>query len=165
MAFKFRFEQLLILAVHEEKEVSRRLAIKDGQIAEIDLRIGKLRQEYDSALDDKVLDLQRGNMERLRMYPAYLQRLQRQQEFEEEERERLVKQREKILEELTSKRQTRMTYEKVKERDAARFRKEQMRLDQKRMDDFAGRRPNADPASGQESGQDLNQAPDHRQEG
>ena len=41
MAFVFRLNQLLQIAIHEENEVKDRLAKKDGQIAELAAKIQK----------------------------------------------------------------------------------------------------------------------------
>lgn len=103
MAFIFRFQQILQICLHEENEVKNRLAQKDGQMAEVRAEIKKLRDEYAQALEQQVIDLQAGNMTKFQMYPAYLARLQRAWEYQEEELERLEKQRQKIVEELMVK--------------------------------------------------------------
>lgn len=139
MAFVFRFEQVLQICLHEENEVKSRLAKKDGQIAEVNAKIKKFRQEYDQALEQKVIDLSSGDMQKVQMYPAYLSRLQRSWEYEEEELERLEVQRQKILDELMEKRRNRMTYEKMREKDEAVYKKEQLKKEQKRLDEFGNR--------------------------
>ncbi len=139
MAFRFKFDQLLRLAVHNETEVKTRLAIKEGQIAEIDSMIANLESEYANGVEEKVQDLLAGRMERVRMYAVYFQRLLNTKEFHREERVRLVSQRDKILAELMEKRRVRKTYEKIREREEKKFVKKEQARDQKRMDDFATR--------------------------
>ncbi len=136
MAFVFRFQQVLQIRLHEENEVKGRLAKKDGQIAEVNAQIKKFRDEYDSALEQKIVDLTAGNMQKIRMYPAYLARLQNSWEYYEEELERLEKQRQKILEELLEKRRDRMTFEKMREKDEALYKKEMLKKEQKKLDEF-----------------------------
>ncbi len=140
MAFVFRFQQLLQICIHEENEVKNKLAKKDSQIAEANAEIKKLKDDYEAALQSKMLDLQRGDMTKVQMYPAYLARLQKSWEFQEEELERLFKQREKIMEELIEKRKNRNTYEKMREKDQAVFKKEQLKKEQKRLDEFGNRK-------------------------
>lgn len=139
MAFVFRFQQILQICIHEEDEVKSRLAQKDGQIAEVNARIQKYKNEYDQALEQKIVDLSAGDMQRVQMYPAYLARLQQSWEYEEEELERLEIQRQKILAELMEKRRNRMTYEKMRDKDAAAYKKEQLKKEQKRLDEFGNR--------------------------
>jgi len=139
MAFVFRFQQILQICIHEEDEVKGRLARKDGQIAEVNAKIQKYKDEYDQALEQKIVDLSNGDMQKVQMYPAYLARLQQSWEYEEEERERLEIQRQKILAELMEKRRNRMTYEKILEKDAANYKKEQLKREQKRLDEFGNR--------------------------
>ncbi len=136
MAFVFRFQQVLQIRLHEENEVKGRLAKKDGQIAEVNAQIKKFKDEYDSALEQKIVDLTAGNMQKIRMYPAYLARLQNSWEYYEEELERLEKQRQKILEELLEKRRDRMTFEKMREKDEALYKKEMLKKEQKKLDEF-----------------------------
>ncbi|MDD2997764.1 MAG: flagellar export protein FliJ [Erysipelotrichia bacterium] len=140
MAFVFRFQQILQICLHEENEVKGRLAKKDGQIAETNALIKKYKSEYAEALEQKIIDLQAGNMLKLQMYPAYLMRLQRSWEYQEEEQERLEKQRQKILEELIEKRKNRKTYEKMRENDEACYKKELLKKEQKRLDEYANRK-------------------------
>jgi flagellar protein FliJ len=139
MAFVFRFQQILQICLHEENEVKMRLAKKDAQIAEVKGEIKKLKDEYDHALEQKTIDLQSGDMMRVQMYPAYLSRLQRAWEFQEEELERLDKQRQKIFDELMIKRRDRMTYEKMREKDEAVYKKEMLKKEQKRLDEYGNR--------------------------
>ncbi len=139
MAFKFRFQQILQICIHEENEVKNQLAKKDGQIAEANAQIKKFKDDYAQALQDKIADLNSGDMLRLQMYPAYLQRLQRSWEFVEEEVERLIKQRDRIMQELLEKRRNRKTYEKMREKDELVWRKEQQKREQKNLDEFGGR--------------------------
>ncbi len=142
MAFVFRFQQLLQICIHEENEVKNRLAKKDGQIAELNLEVKKLKDEYQAGLEKKSEDLLSGNMANLQFYPAYFARLRKSWEFHEEELERLHKQRERILEELVEKRKNRNTYEKMKEKDQLKFKKEQQKKEQKRLDEFGSRSKN-----------------------
>lgn len=139
MAFVFRFQQILQICLHEENEVKTRLAQKDGQIAGIKAEIKKFKDEYDQALEQKILDLQAGAMTKVQMYPAYLLRLQRAWEFNEEELERLEKQRQKIVDELMIKRRSRMTYEKMREKDEAAYTKEMLKKEQKKLDEYGNR--------------------------
>lgn len=139
MGFKYRFKQLLQICIHEENEVKNRLAEKDGQIAEANLAIGKLKDEHQQGLEQKGDDLRAGNMVKVRMYDAYFLRLRRTWEFHEEELERLERQRERIVEELVEKRKNRNTYEKIRERDEKVWKKEQLKIEQKRLDEFGNR--------------------------
>lgn len=139
MAFVFRFQQILQICLHEENEVKNRLAQKDGQMAEVRIEIKKFRDEYAQALEQQVIDLQAGDMAKFQMYPAYLARLQRAWEFQEEELERLEKQRQKIVDELMVKRRNRMTYEKMREKDEAVYTREMLKKEQKRLDEYGNR--------------------------
>lgn len=139
MPFKFRFQQILQICIHEENEVKNQLAKKDGQIAEANAEVKKFKDEYSEALQNKIQDLQRGEMLKLQMYPAYLARLQKSWEFYEEELERLMKQREKIMSELLEKRRNRKTYEKMKEKDELIWQKDQQKREQKNLDEFGNR--------------------------
>ncbi len=139
MAFVFRFQQILQICIHEENEVKTRLAQKDGQIAAVKAEIKKFKDEYAQALEQKANDLQAGEMMRVQMYPAYLTRLQRAWEYQEEELERLEKQRQKIFDELMIKRRNRMTYEKMREKDEAAYKKEMLKKEQKRLDEYSNR--------------------------
>ncbi|EKD82855.1 MAG: hypothetical protein ACD_39C01043G0001, partial [uncultured bacterium] len=132
-------QQILQICLHEENEVKTRLAQKDGQINGIKAEIKKFKDEYAQALDNKILDLQAGNMTKVQMYPAYLARLQRAWEFNEEELERLEKQRQKIVDELMVKRRSRMTYEKMREKDEAAYTKEMLKKEQKKLDEYGNR--------------------------
>lgn len=142
MPFTFRFQQILQICIHEENEVKNRLVKKDGQIAEANAQIKKFKDEYEQALHDKTIDLQAGDMLKLQMYPAYLSRLQKSWEFQEEELERLLKQREKIMQELMEKRRNRKTYEKMRENDETKWRKEQQKKEQRNLDEFGSRLKN-----------------------
>jgi flagellar export protein FliJ len=137
MAFRFRFESLLGLALHEESLVKTRLALKDGQIAAETAQIERLVGEYDLALEDKAQALLTGQMDRVKLYPAFLRRLDMQRQYHEEERERFQQQREKILIELNEKRRVVKTYEKVREREEEAWRRRQLKVEQKRLDEFA----------------------------
>lgn len=142
MAFVFRFQQILEICLHEENEVETRMAQKDGQIAAVKAEINKFKDEYAQALEHKANDLQAGEMMRVQMYPAYLTRLQRAWEYQEEELERLEKQRQKIFDELMIKRRNRMTYEKMREKDEAAYKKEMLKKEQKRLDEYGNRLKN-----------------------
>lgn len=139
MSFVYRFRQLLEISIFEENEVKSRLAIKDGQIADVKREINKYKEEHSNALLQKTEDLKNGDMTKIRLYPAYLLRLKNAWEFQEEELERLEKQREKILQELIEKRKNRKTYEKMKEKDKLKWKKEQDKREQKQLDEFGGR--------------------------
>lgn len=139
MAFVFRFQKILEICLHEENEVKTRLAQKDGQINAVKAEIAKFKDEYAQALEQKANDLQAGEMMRVQMYPAYLTRLQRAWEYEEEELERLERQRQKIFDELMIKRRNRMTYEKMREKDEAAYKKEMLKKEQKRLDEYGNR--------------------------
>lgn len=139
MGFKFRFASLLRFALHEEDAVKQRLAIKDGQVAAEEASIRKVKTEIDIAVDGQSRSLISGNMDFIRLYPPYIRRLEKAREFHEDELVRLRQQREKILVELAEKRRVRRIYEKLRERDEKRYNKAELKRDQKRMDDFAGR--------------------------
>jgi flagellar FliJ protein len=139
MAFRYKFEQLLRLAQHEEDEVKGRLAKKEAQIAEMEMEIAKSKSQYDLALEEKTSDLLAGRMERLSMYFAYFSRLQKAVAFFQEERERLEQQRRKIFTEYAEKRRARKIYERLRERHQAAYKKSELKKDQKQMDEFAVR--------------------------
>ncbi len=143
MAFVFRLQQLLQISIHEENEVKNRLAKKDGQIAEAHMLIKKYRLEYDEALEQQSRDLQAGEIAKVQMYPPYLKSLQRSWEYQEEELERLEKQRQKIVEELLEKQRSRKTFEKMRENDEAHYKKELLIKEQKRLDEFGNRQRKA----------------------
>ena len=147
MGFTFRFASLLRFAEHEEDAVKQRLAIKDGQISAEEASIRKLQGELDVAVDGQSKALVAGNMDFIRLYPAYIRRLDKTREFHEDEIGRLRQQREKILVELAEKRRVRRIYEKLRERDEKRYIKAELKRDQKRMDDFAGRSRSSFPDS------------------
>jgi flagellar export protein FliJ len=75
----------------------------------------------------------------MQMYPAYLANIKKLREFQEEELERLIKQRERILQELIEKRKNRRTYEKLKEKDELAWQKQQQKIEQRNLDEFGGR--------------------------
>lgn len=156
MAFKFRFQQLLNIALHDEDAVKARLAVKDGQIAEAEAQINKYIEEYKEALEAKAIDLLAGRMDQVRMYPLFLARLANARSFYEEERDRLREQRAKIIVELNEKRRVRKTYERILERDRKRYVTIEQKRDQKRLDDFASRigrpRPGEAPDTGEDAG-------------
>ena len=139
MAFRFRFQQLLNIAIHDEDAVKARLAVKDGQIAEAEAQIQKYIDEYNIGLEAKAIDLLAGRMDQVRMYPLFLARLVNARSFYEEERDRLLDQRAKIVVELNEKRRIRKTYERILERDRKRYITREQKLEQKRLDDFASR--------------------------
>ncbi|HOT28285.1 MAG TPA: flagellar FliJ family protein [Candidatus Ozemobacteraceae bacterium] len=139
MAFRFRFQQLLNIAIHDEDAVKARLAVKDGQIAEAEAQIQKYIDEYNIGLEAKAIDLLAGRMDQVRMYPLFLARLANARSFYEEERDRLMEQRAKIVVELNEKRRVRKTYERILERDRKRYVTREQKLEQKRLDDFASR--------------------------
>lgn len=144
MAFIFKFTTLLNLAIHEEGEVKIRLARIDGVIAENRNRIETLNTRTDTAIHERTMDLEAGNMDKIRMYPPFFRRLQNEREFHEEELERLFRQREKILIELQEKRRVRKTYEKIREHDEKEHIKQQQKREQKALDEFASRSRSVD---------------------
>ena len=75
MAFVFRLNQLLQIAIHEENEVKDRLARKDGQIAELAAKIQKYKDDQQNALVQQQQDLLAGDLSKVQMYPAYLNML------------------------------------------------------------------------------------------
>ncbi len=152
MAFRFRFQQLLNIAVHDEDAVKTRLAIKDGQIAETEAQITKYIHEYNEALEAKAVDLLAGRMDQVRMYPMFLSRLMNARSFYEEERDRLREQRAKILLELNEKRRVRKTYERILERDRKRYVTREQKQEQKRLDDFATRIGRPVPGEAEDAG-------------
>lgn len=139
MSFKYRFQQLLQISIHEENEVKNRLAQKDGQIAAANAVVKKIKDEHARGLVQKGDDLRAGDMVKVRMYDSYFLRLRRTWEFHEEELERLHRQRGRIFEELVEKRKNRNTYEKIRERDEKAWKKEQQKKEQKRLDEFGNR--------------------------
>lgn len=139
MGFVYRFQQILQICIHEENEVKGRLAIKDGQIAEANAKVKKFKEDYAHSLEQKLIDLQAGDIMKVQMYPNYLASLQRMWEYQEEEIERLEKQRQKILEELLEKRRNRKTYEKMRENDEAHYKKELLKKEQRKLDEYGNR--------------------------
>lgn len=154
MAFKFRFQQLLNIAIHDEDAVKARLAVKDGQIAEAETQINKYIEEYNEALEAKAISLLAGLMDQVRMYPLFLARLANARSFYEEERDRLRDQRAKIVLELNEKRRVRKTYERILERDRKRHVTQEQKRDQKRLDDFASRLGRLKPGEASDAGYD-----------
>ena len=81
MAFVFRLNQLLKIAIHEENEVKDRLARKDGQIAELAAKIQKFKDDQENALLQQQQDLLSGDLSKVQMYPAYLNMLKKSEIF------------------------------------------------------------------------------------
>lgn len=140
MAFVFRLNQLLQIAIHEENEVKDRLARKDGQIAELAAKIQKYKDDQDAALIQQHQDLLAGDISKVQMYPAYLNMLKKSEIFYTDEMELQQKQREKIMAELLEKQRNRKTYEKMREADEAKYKKEMLKKEQKQLDEFASRK-------------------------
>ena len=140
MAFVFRLNQLLQIAIHEENEVKDRLARKDGQIAELAAKIQKYKDDQDAALIQQHQDLLAGDISKVQMYPAYLNMLKKSEIFYTDEMEIQQKQREKIMAELLEKQRNRKTYEKLREADEAKYKKEMLKKEQKQLDEFASRK-------------------------
>ena len=142
MAFVFRLNQLLQIALHEENEVKDRLARKDGQIAELAAKIKKYQEDQDTALVQQQQDLMAGDLSKVQMYPAYLNMLKKSEIFYSDEMELQQKQRQKILEELQEKQRNRKTFEKLREADEAKYKKEMLKKQQKALDEFGSRKRN-----------------------
>lgn len=142
MAFVFRLNQLLQIALHEENEVKDRLARKDGQIAELAAKIKKYQDDQESALVQQQQDLLAGDISKVQMYPAYLNALKKSEIFYSDEMELQQKQRQKILEELQEKQRNRKTFEKLREADEAKYKKEMLKKQQKALDEFGSRKRN-----------------------
>ena len=142
MAFVFRLNQLLQIAIHEENEVKDRLARKDGQIAELAEKIKKYQDDQESALIQQQQDLLAGNLSKVQMYPAYLKVLKKSEIFYSDEMELQQKQRQKIFEELQEKQRKRKTFEKLREVDEAKYKKEMIKKEQKLLDEYSSRRRN-----------------------
>ncbi len=142
MAFVFRLNQLLQIALHEENEVKDRLARKDGQIAELAAKIKKYQDDQESALVQQQQDLLAGDLSKVQMYPAYLNALKKSEIFYSDEMELQQKQRQKILEELQEKQRNRKTFEKLREADEAKYKKEMLKKQQKQLDEFGSRKRN-----------------------
>ncbi len=142
MAFVFRLNQLLQIALHEENEVKDRLARKDGQIAELAAKIKKYQEDQKTALVQQQQDLMAGDLSKVQMYPAYLNMLKKSEIFYSDEMELQQKQRQKILEELQEKQRNRKTFEKLREADEAKYKKEMLKKQQKALDEFGSRKRN-----------------------
>ncbi len=142
MAFVFRLNQLLKIAIHEENEVKDRLARKDGQIAELAEKIKKYQDDQESALIQQQQDLMAGDLSKVQMYPAYLNALKKSEIFYSDEMELQQKQRQKIFEELQEKQRKRKTFEKLREVDEAKYKKEMLKKEQKLLDEFSSRKKN-----------------------
>ena len=137
--FTFRFQQLLDIAFFEEDEVKNRLSAKNAQIAELDAKIQGIINTRENALKQQEIDLQEGNIDKVKLYPNYLMVLQNQQKNVEKERDLQIEQRDKIMSELIEKQRQRKTYEILKEKDFAAFNKENLRQEQKILDEFKNR--------------------------
>ena len=137
--FTFRFQQLLDIAFFEEDEVKNRLSAKNAQIAELDAKIQGIINTRENALKQQEIDLQEGNIDKVKLYPNYLMVLQNQQKNVEKERDLQIEQRDKIMSELIEKQRQRKTYEILKEKDLAAFNKENLRQEQKILDEFKNR--------------------------
>ncbi len=140
MAYVFRLNQLLRLAIHEENEVKNRLARKDGQIAELEAKIKKYQDDQETALIQQQQDLMAGDFSKVQMYPAYINALKKSEVFYSDELELQQKQRQKIMDELIEKQRNRKTYEKLREADEAKYKKEMLKLQQKQLDEFGSRK-------------------------
>ncbi len=143
MAFVFRLNQLLQIALHEENEVKDRLMRKDGEIAELDKKIQESKNQQQTALEQQQQDLLAGDLVKVRMYPAYLSMLKKQETFYADEKELQIKQRQKIFDELVEKQRNRKTFEKLREADEAKYKKEMAKKEQSKLDEFANRKKNS----------------------
>ncbi len=140
MAFVFKLQQLLQIALHEENEVKNRLARKDGQIAELVQKIQKYIDDQDVAIKDQTIAVEAGNIMEAQMYPLYLNSLRKSQKFYENELALQQKQRQKIMEELMEKQRKRKTFEKMREAEEAKYKKEMLKKQQKQLDEFGSRK-------------------------
>ena len=143
MAFVFRLNQLLQIALHEENEVKDRLMRKDGEIAELDKKIQEAKEQQETALDQQRQDMEAGDIVKVQMYPAYLAMLKKQEIFYDDEKQLQLKQRQKIFEELLEKQRNRKTFEKLREADEAKYKKEMAKKEQSKLDEFANRKRNS----------------------
>ena len=143
MAFVFKLNQLLQIALHEENEVKDRLMRKDGEIAELDKKIQEVKDKQEEALVQQQQDLLAGDIVKVRMYPAYLAMLSKQESFYADEKELQMKQRQKIFDELLEKQRNRKTFEKLREADEAKYKKEMQKKEQTKLDEFANRKKNS----------------------
>ena len=66
--------------------------------------------------------------------------LKKSEIFYTDEMELQQKQREKIMAELLEKQRNRKTYEKLREADEAKYKKEMLKKEQKQLDEFASRK-------------------------
>ena len=66
--------------------------------------------------------------------------LKKSEIFYSDEMELQQKQREKIMAELLEKQRNRKTYEKLREADEAKYKKQMLKLQQKQLDEFASRK-------------------------
>lgn len=68
--------------------------------------------------------------------------LKKSEIFYSDEMELQQKQRQKILEELQEKQRNRKTFEKLREADEAKYKKEMLKKQQKALDEFGSRKRN-----------------------
>ena len=140
MAFVFRLNQLLQIALHEENEVKDKLARKDGQIAELNEKIKKYKEDQVNTLMEQEREINSGNIANMQMYRAYIAVLKKSEIFYEDELNLQLKQREKILNELQEKQRNRKTFEKLRDADEAKYKKEMIKKQQKLLDEFSSRK-------------------------
>lgn len=143
MAFVFRLNQLLQIAIHEENEVKDRLARKDGQIAELNEKINKFKDDQVNTLLEQEKEMNTGDFRNLQIYRNYIVTLKKQEIFYQDEMNLQLKQREKILKELQEKQRNRKTFEKLREADEAKYKKEMLRKQQNQLDEFGSRKKNS----------------------
>ncbi len=136
MKFVFRFQQLLDIALFEENEVKNRLAAKNAQVAEIENKITELSDNYEKAIYERSQEINEGNFDNFHLYGPYLSVISRSKVYYENELRIQVQQRDKIMDEYLEKRRSRKTYETLKERDLASHKKEELKKEQKVLDEF-----------------------------
>lgn len=136
MAFIFKLQQLLQVALHEENEVKNLLAKKEAQIAELEEKIQKYKDDQTQAFENQQQDLLAGDLAKVQMYPAYMKLLKKSEDFYANEKQLQEKQREKIMAELQEKHRNRRTFEKMREVEEAKYKKEMLKRQQIALDEF-----------------------------
>ena len=140
MAFKFKLNQLLQIALHEENEVKNALARKDGEIAKLNEQIKEFQEKQAQACADQQKAMLSGDLITARMYPAYLKSLKKSEDFYANEMQLQQKEREKIMTAYLEKQRKRKIFEKMREADEAKWKKEMLKKEQVRLDEFSSRK-------------------------
>jgi flagellar FliJ protein len=134
--FKYRFATIKGVKQKFEKKAQRELAVIDLEINKKQQRIMQLKEIIKQNKENKIAEKHKKTDE-LHFYEKYECYLNEQLKICQDFIIKKAKQRENKLKELVKKSQETKTFEKLEEKHLADFLKDQDKLDQKEMDEFA----------------------------